>query len=56
MGNRAAWNRVNKERRRQDVPTWCIVVEIPAPSVEERERIAREDADIARRRAAFPLH
>jgi hypothetical protein len=41
--------------RVRDVTTWCICPPTE-PSKEERERIAREDAEIAAKRAAFPLH
>ncbi len=55
MGNRAAWNRVNKERTRQEwaayLATYPVEIQRRDPAV-----IAAEDADIARRREAFPLH
>jgi len=53
MGNRAA---LNRQRRTEDLPTWVIVVETPQLTAEDRKRIAREDAEIQRRREAYPLH
>ena len=49
---RTSLHQLRKLWRTQD----AVNAEIPAPSAEDRERVAREDADIAERRAAFPLH
>jgi hypothetical protein len=43
-------------RRKQPCDySWCAA-ETPKPTPEELARIAAEDADIERRRAAVPLH
>ena len=53
--NRAAWNRLYKARKMSEVTTWCICPPTEL-TTEEREIRAREDAEIQRRREAFPLH
>jgi hypothetical protein len=51
MGNRAAWNRVNKARKAEELRTSFEPLQARDPC-----QVAREEVDIAARRAAFPLH
>jgi hypothetical protein len=55
MGNRAALNRLLREQERIRTQAWIKEHYEPAPERCQAE-VAREEADIASRRAAFPLH
>lgn len=58
MGNRAALNRLYKQRKAEEDRAWCAahIEQEEMKVVVDTARELAELADIAARRAAFPLH
>jgi hypothetical protein len=54
MGNRAAWNRINKARKAEEDRVW-LAEHIETLPQRNQAEVTAEDRNIAARRAAFPL-